>query len=182
VRVRVIGIEVVHGGPLDVALQVLFDARHEASDVRRHVEFVPILRSQNDPELMRFPRPWLFKGFTSRLTFWPVKDALRPIEFDPVALDVPQMERGGFRSRRGELDVVYLHDHASRVRARRPSLDARARTGARVLLRSSRAREAHPGEHSVPKRCADGARARFSTVSEARPENSQFVGAAHRWI
>src|SRR5579862_9028561 len=56
VRMRVLGIVMVDGCPLDGSTEVALDARHELSHVAREVELARVLRRHDEPKLMPLAR------------------------------------------------------------------------------------------------------------------------------
>jgi hypothetical protein len=109
---------VVDCGPLESAPHVLLDRRHPSPHEVGELELPRILRRHDQTELMLLPAPWLLERLGPRRAVPGVEDPGRSVLLDPVALDVPQVQRGRLGAPERQARHVRLDRHAPRVRAR----------------------------------------------------------------
>jgi hypothetical protein len=127
VRVRVLGVVMIHGRPLEAPSRVLLDLRHQAPHERRQVELARVLRRDDPPKLVLLPRPWLGEVLPARRAIGAIENPLAAVALDAIALDVAKVQGGplGVALPRG--DDARLHDDPSRERSRRQRGLAKAR-------------------------------------------------------
>ena len=95
VRMRVARVVVVDRRPLDLAPEVLLDLAHEAPHVGGEVQLARILGRHDEPKLVLLAKARLFERPPPHRSLGPVERALGAVLLDAVALDVPQVQRGG---------------------------------------------------------------------------------------
>jgi hypothetical protein len=92
VRVRVGGVVVVDGDPLEPASEVLLHSRHEAPHVRGHIEVDSVLGRDDKPELALLPRPRLPERVRWNRPVGTVQHSLASVPLDAIAFDVPEVQ------------------------------------------------------------------------------------------
>src|SRR5271154_5394197 len=91
VGMRVLGVVVVDGRPLDGSTEVALDAHHQLADVVREVEIARIFRGHDEPELVTLAQARLLEDLAGHGPLGAVEHARRAVLFDAVSLDVPQV-------------------------------------------------------------------------------------------
>jgi hypothetical protein len=157
VRMRVFRVEVVHRQPFELAIPIALDPHHHAPHVLREVELPCVFRGENDPKLVPLSRAGLFERLDTSRPIGRVGHTLRPILLDPVAFDVPQVQRRCFRTACIHADEVGFDENPPRHRPR--SEDAHARASPVSPRPASEATDS--GEQDAPKRAAAGVRSTF---------------------
>ena len=127
VRVGMVGIEVIDGQPLELAIEIALDPSHEAPDVRSEIELRGVFRGQDEPKLVALPGTRLLEGLDASRPVGRVRHALGAVLLNTVALDVPQVQRRRLRAAGTQARDVHLDDRPARTRIRSRHGDARAR-------------------------------------------------------
>jgi hypothetical protein len=137
VRVRVVGVVVIDGAPLEPQTDVALDVPHEVARELRQVDVV--LRRDDEPELMALA----WNGVSDRraidLVSRAVEAALGSVALDAVALDVGEVQPG-------RLHAPGVHRHDARLD------DAAAGVGARPQDVRHAARARLPRRSRPPER------------------------------
>ncbi len=90
-------IVVVDSGPLEPPPKVSLDLGHQSSHVSGEVQFLGVFRGDDDSELVFLAATRLIKGLGVHGPVGAVEEALGPVLINPVALDVPEVQRRRFR-------------------------------------------------------------------------------------
>ena len=170
-----IGVEVIDGQPLELAIEIALDPSHEAPDVRGEIELRGVFRGQDEPKLVALPGTRLLEGLDPSRPVGRVRHTLGAVLLDTVALDVPQVQRRRLRAAGPQPRDVHLHDHPARIRIRSRHGDARSRDMS--LSRAGAPRD--PRQKRAAKRPRVAARRRFWPSAHPRPENREIVEVVH---
>ena len=174
----VVGVEVIDGQPLELAIEIVLDPSHEAPDVRGEIELRGVFRGQDEPKLVALPGTRLLKGLDASRPVGRVRHALGAVLLNTGALDVPQVQRRRLRAAGTQARDVHLDDRPARTRIRSRHGDARARDS--PLSRAGAPRNLR--QKCAAKRASFAARRPFGPSAHPRPENREIVQVAHEWI
>src|SRR5580658_3105617 len=123
---------------------------------------------------MLLARASLLEGLAPRGPAGVIKDAFRAILLDAIALDVSQVQLGGLGAGCREPHDVGFDDDA-------PSAPRMGPSGASLAAPPARGSAAHQRQDRDAQRRRVAVRGAMTALSEARPENRQFVGIAQSW-
>ena len=112
-RMRVVGVPVVNGDPLQPGPQVLFQAAHQPPGVAAQVaELGGVLRRHDDPELVAIPRTGGNElGGISDLGLGSIGPARLTVPADAGPLPIAQVGPAGLEARRPEPHQSDFDDH-----------------------------------------------------------------------
>jgi hypothetical protein len=107
---------VVDRRPLEGLAHVALDLGHQPPHVQRQVQVPRVLRGDNEPELALLIEPRLLERRTGDFTARAVEEPGPSVALDAIALDVPEMKRGGRGSTAPQCDVPRLNDDPAGLR------------------------------------------------------------------
>jgi hypothetical protein len=124
VNVRVVGVVVTDGGPVQPAAQILFHPLHEPARVVAQVQLVAILGGDDEAELTLLSGDRGGEGLALDVAAAVEQTSLGTVLLDTVALDVSQVLASRLSAARADRDVARLDDAAPRRRGRWPNVMA----------------------------------------------------------
>jgi len=116
VSVRVVGVVVVDGAPVQAHAEVILHAAHEVAREGRQIDVV--LRRDDEPELVALARDDIRERRAIDLLARAVEPPLRAVALDAVALDVREVQPRRLHPARARLDDQRLDDASARGRSR----------------------------------------------------------------
>ena len=175
VRVRVLGVMVIHRRPLDGPSEVSLDALHQVAHVVGEVEVASVLRRHDEPQLMPLADARLLEGLPSHGALGAVEHTRRAVLLDPVALDVPQVPGRRLGAPPTQLLHVRFDHHSAGPRARAEAGGRRQPPGLGTQT---------PVASEYEPRDTKGSRydplARAIGAADTRPEDAELVVSPNR--